>query len=338
MRTLLSLALAVASFACGSRTALDVPPTVVDGGSPALGKDAGPPVGFTPACSSLSDDWLLFDYSAGDGDIMAMRANGSDFRHVSLPHGPGFFPSVSPDGSMLLYAGLPTEPPSTDGGVNSALYLYDLTTHVESLVVNTVDLTYSALSPDKQLVAYVSGYSLHSIRYDGTDDVALLTGPDSNGFGYGHPGFAADSFTVVYGGGGTLGAIHADGTDDVALFSEGDVYNYPNAAFSSDHTQLVAGTLCGPEAPFALSLFDYAALPAACTSGTILASVDASSSPNLANDPSWNPSGLIAYASGVDLFTIPVTGGTPTNITKALTKGGATASDPVWLPACASVP
>jgi Tol biopolymer transport system component len=336
VRALPLLCLAVACVACGSRTALDAP-LAVDGGSPVV-RDAGPPVAFTPACSSQADDWILFDYTAGEGAIMAIRANGTDFRHLNLPHGPGFFPSVSPDGSMLLYAALPTAPPTTDGGVNSALYLYDLTTHVESLVVGTIDLTYSALSPDRQLVAYVSGYSLHSIRYDGTDDVTLLTGPDENGRGYGHPVFAADSVTVVYGGGGILGAIHADGTGNVTLVAEVGVYTYPNAAFSGDHTQIVAGTLCGSEAPFALSVFEYASLPAACASGTLLVGVDQSSSPNQANDPSWNPNGLIAYASDVDIFTIPATGGTPTNVTKALTKGGATASDPVWLPACATVP
>src|SRR5580692_12642450 len=84
---------AVAS--CGARTAL----LVQDAGPPPVTFDSG-------ACTELP--WLLFDivYDTGTptAGIYAMRADGSSGHMVTLPHGPAFFPRVSPDGSKLLYA------------------------------------------------------------------------------------------------------------------------------------------------------------------------------------------------------------------------------------------
>ncbi len=288
--------------------------------------------------------WLLFDLSTGTAQgsgIYAMRQDGTEGHLLDLPHGPGLFPSISHDGGKLLYATYLSPDAEVDGGDDSALYMFDLASHTATLVVTTMQLTYSSLSPDGQTIAYVTGYSLHDIAPDGTNDRALLVGPN-NGTGYGHPTFAADPRTVLYGTGGTIGAIGVDGSGNQTLLTTiPDSFEYPNPAMSPDDAQLVMGGNCSPDSPDALRVYPFASLPgASCESGQILAMVTDGFSPNSANNPSWGPSGLIAYASGPDVWVIPATGGMPTNMTAGLTGDGGTvsASDPVWAPACATLP
>ncbi len=316
--------------ACGSRTGLEA--------SGAAG-DAG---GGVAQCATLP--WLLFDVSdqaTESTTIYAMHADGTALHRVPLPHGPAEYPSVSPDGTKLLYATFFPADADVDGGVDSALYLYDFASRSATLVVTTSQLSYSALSPDGQTVAYTTGYSLAVIAVDGSGNQELLTGPN-NGTGYGHPTFTADSQTIVYGTGGIVGAIGVDGSDNQTLLGAipGSFF-YPNAAFSPDYQELVAGVDCAEDLPLTLAVFSYGTLPgASCTSGRVLADVDDSSSSNLANDPSWGPTGLIAYAADTDVYVIDANGGAPTKVTGKLTgDGGAvSASDPVWAPACAAIP
>jgi hypothetical protein len=309
---------------CGARTELLTPA----------------PVTFA-SCSK--PPWLLFDLDDAtqpdSSGIYALRADGSDGHMMTLPHSPAFFPSVSPDGSHLLYATF--EP--FDAGGGALLYLYDFANQTASLVVMTAALTYSAIAPDGQTVAYVNGYDLHDVAPDGTNDRTLLVGPsESTGSGYGHPTFA-DSQTILYGGGGFIGSIGVDGSNNqtlLATYLGGPLY--PNAGFSPDHGQIVLGASCDQESPDALRIFPYASLPgASCDSGQVLVDVSASASPNDgASDPSWGPDGRIAYGSGQDVWVIAASGGTPTNMTAALTGDGGVyaAADPVWAPGCAVIP
>jgi Tol biopolymer transport system component len=268
-----------------------------------------------------------------------MRADGSSLHVVDLPHGPALYPSVSPDGTKLLYATFMT--PVVDGGVDSTLYLYDFATGTSSVVVTTTELSYSALSPDGKTVAYTTGYDLHDVSTDGTNDVTLLTGPNC-GTGYGHPTFGPDSRTIVYVTGGVVGAIGVDGSGNELLMSAdpGALY-YPNVGFSPDYTQLVMGGFCAPTSPDVLVVFPYASLPgASCQSGRVLTEVSFGAGYSMANDPSWGTNGLIAYGSGQDVYFIPASGGEPVDMTSALTgdSGIISAADPVWAPGCVAIP
>jgi hypothetical protein len=318
--------------ACGSRTQLETSSPVND-------------VTFDAGCPGDPSLWLLFDL-AGDtdtepGGIYAMRADGTGGHALTLPHAPAFFPSVSPDGSKLLYAGALDVDAGLDGGVDSALYAYDFASHTTSLVVTTSGLTYSALSPDGQTVSYVSGYSLEAIDANGANNRTLLMGPNCGGTGYGHPVFA-DSQTVVYGTGGVIGAIGINGSNNETLLTAiPGGFEYPNPAFSPDHQQIAVGLICDQQSPEALRIYEYASLPGAtCESGQVLADVSPGSAPNAANDPSWGSNGLIAYGSGKDVYVIDAIGGTPTNLSAALTgdAGVVVAADPVWAPSCAPLP
>ncbi len=325
---------ALALFAaCGARTGLLASQ---DGGSP----DAA--VTFDAGCAE-PQPWLLFDIlDETGGGIYAMRADGTAGHAVTLPHAPAFFPSVSPDGSKLLYATSLYPDGGYDGGVDSALYLYDFASQTSTLVVTTQQLTYSALSPDGKTVAYVSGYSLHDIAPDGTNDLALLVGPNNCGTGYGHPVFFSDSRTIVYGTGGIIGAIGIDGSDNQTLLTAiPGSFQYPNPTFSPDYQRIVMGAFCDQFTPDALRIYAYATLAqTTCESGQLLVDVSNGAASNMANDPSWSPGGLIAYGSGQDVFVIEASGGTPKNMTAGLTGDGGTlaAADPVWAPACATTP
>lgn len=335
-----SLVLALALAGCGSRTGLPAPNGSAGGNGPS---DAGvlPDEGVDSACPQAENPWLVFDTrgtTAGLQAMYAMRADGSEGHFVQLPHAPAYFPSVSPDGTELLYATPLPADAGAPGGADSALYAYDLVAHTERLLVTTQGLTYSALSPDGQTVAYVSSYSLHAASPGGANDRTLLAGPDNDGSGYGHPTFA-DSQTVVYGTGGAVGAIGIDGTGNRLLVSQTATLLYPNVGFSPDHQRLAAGVDCDPMSLPALVVFDWSSLPAPCESGQVLAQVEESSAFNGANDPSWGPTGLIAYGSGSDVYVVPASGGTPTDVTQGLTDAGMlTAEEPVWAPGCVVVP
>ena len=314
--------LVLASAACGGRTGLSA-------SGPIRSADCQKP-------------WLLFDLSV-DGDparsgIYAMRADGTEGHAVALPHAPAAFPSVSPDGTKLLYATFMT----TDGSDDSALYLYDFASQSSSLVVTTSQLTYSALSPDGQTVAWTTGYSLHAVALDGSNDRTLLAGPNDDGTGYGHPVFAADSTTIVYATGGLIGAIGIDGSNDETLLTAiPGSFQYPNPAFSPDYQQIVVGAFCDQTSPQALRVYAFGSLPGAtCASGQLLVEVSPGSAPNQANDPSWGSDGRIAYGSGKDVYVIAAGGGAAVALTAEITgdAGTVTAADPVWAPGCADVP
>lgn len=325
--------------ACGARTGL----IAQDAGATDAGEPDAP-VSFDAGCPQ-SQPWLLFDvldYSGtASGGIYAMRADGTAGHAVTLPHGPAFFPSVSPGGSKLLYATSLYPDGGYDGGNDSALYVYDFASQTSTLVAQTQELTYSALSPDGKTVAYVSGYTLRDIASDGTNDLALLVGPNGCGTGYGHPVFA-DSSTIVYGTGGIIGAIGIDGSGNQTLLTAiPGSFQYPNPAFSPDYQRIVMGAFCDPASADALRIYAYATLAeTTCESGQLLVDVSNGAASNMANNPSWSPGGLIAYGSGQDVFVIDASGGTPTNMTAGLTGDGGTlaAADPVWAPACAPIP
>jgi Tol biopolymer transport system component len=269
-----------------------------------------------------------------------MRADGTQLHAVPLPHSPAYYPSVSPDGTKLLYT--TSFVPTSDGGNDTALYLFDFASQTALLVVSSFSMSYSALSPDLQTVAYSANYGLYAIGADGTNNRSLVVGSPGNG-AYGHPTFASDSKTILYGTLGVVGSVESDGTNNQTLLT-GVVgsFWYPNPAFSPDYSQIAVGIFCDQTSPFDLLVFQYASLAeTACSSGTVLTTVSESSAENMgATDPSWGPTGLIAYGSYSDVWVIPATGGTPTNVTSKLTgdAGAFTASDPVWAPACAAVP
>lgn len=339
-RRLASFTVVALAVACGSRTGL-LAGSGPSGSSGSSGSSGG--VSFDAGCPEPL--WLLFNLRDDSGQspmsgIYAMRADGTAGHLLPLPHSPSLNASVSPDGSTLLYATYMD--PTEDGGVDSTLYSFDLASQVATPVVTTMGLTYSALSPDGKTVSYVSNFSLRAVDADGTQDRLLIAGPNDCGTGYGHPVFEPDSHTVVYATGGIIGAIGADGSDNRTLLDAiPGSFQYPNPAFSPDYQRIVVGLFCDQASPDALRIFPFASLPGAtCDSGTILTSVTEGSSPNSANDPSWGVNGLIAYASGPDVFVIGPTGGMPRNMTADLTSdaGLVSASDPVWAPGCAQIP
>src|SRR5580700_758732 len=110
---------AAAIAACGARTGLDVPgagaAAVPDGG----GADA---VTFEAGCPQQGNPWLLFDVfdstASHPGGMYAMRADGGGGHPVTMPHSPSLYPSVSPDGTKILYATFQGGNAGEDGGID----------------------------------------------------------------------------------------------------------------------------------------------------------------------------------------------------------------------------
>jgi Tol biopolymer transport system component len=324
-------------FACGGRTGLDLGVESPSQGG-GVSSDAS-------TCVGTGSPWLLFDLFAQSssgylGGIYAMRADGSAGHSLILPSMPALYPSVSADGSHLLFVN-PADLP--DGGGQDALFLYDLATHSARQVASGSTLLSSALSPDGQTVAYTAGLDIRVVGADGTGDRLLLQGPapeDCAIGGYGAPVFLGNSRTILYGTAGTVGRIDIDGSNQADLLSEEDwIVLFPNAALSPDGLSVGAFTACDPSAnEGTLRVYPYASLPAPCASGRPVTQAEQSSFGNESNNPTWSATGMIAFAQVNDVYVVDPDGGAVTNMTATLTGDGGVADDPAWAPPCAEIP
>ncbi len=313
--------------------------------------DAGPNTDARPA-TCTREPWLLFELSSeASSTLYAMRADGSDGHPLNLAS-QGGSASVSPDGTKIFYITFTAEP--ADAGYLGTLFAQDvgsgasqpvLTDPAGSFQTTYTALSYSALSPDGRTLAYTLGYDVHLVNPDGTNDRLLLQGSQDNGIVYGHPSFTPDSLTVLYGSGGNFGSIRVDGSAMSTLVTEdGPGPQYPNVALSPDGASVASVIGCaGLDAgavDTTLRVYPYASLPAPCESGKVVAVVDGGyfAAPNGCPNPSWGPSGLIAYNSGPDVYVVDPGGGFPRNMTAALTGSSRQAFDPIWAPACAPIP
>jgi len=299
--------------ACGARTEL------ARGGSDAS----------TDASSTCAaQPWLLFDYSdgtAGTFSIYAMHPDGSSFHPLDLDGARGIWPTVSPDGTKLLYLKIV---------VNSVtLVLRDLATHAEHALATGLNLTKAAMSPNNQLIAYGNVPDLHMVSADGTGDHVLVQGGGPVYADY--PVFSLNSSTVYFNKAGSLESIRTDGTSLQVLSQSttGEGMEL-GPSLSPDGTKLVAPVDCGA---FELRVFSVTSLPGdLCMTGTKLAEI---TSANVGADsaaPSWGPDSVIVYHDGRDLLLVDAAGGAPTNITSQLTTSG-WAGNPVWAPGCAGL-
>lgn len=326
MLTLTALALLAG---CGARTPLEA-----DG-------DAA----VAPSCAQ---PWLLFDFADGRSAyrIAAVHPDGTGFRLLSLGAEFSYAPNVSPDGRTLLFV-------VSSGMDEVSLRARDLlsgqtrTLARASTAGLSSGITRAALSPDNRYVAFGQSSSLHLANADGTSDRVALRGPFNAGccqWGYGHPVFSADSATVFGATIGRLESLRVDGSNHRVLWSDRFFSNrsipgfvFPNPALSPDGRRLVAQVACDTSQ---LRLYDASLAPAdPCATGTRLVDVGPSMASNESANPSWGPGDLLAWSQDKDLFVLPVAGGTPVNVTSALTTAqGSFAAEPVWAPACANLP
>lgn len=335
---LLCIGLGIVLAGCGARTGLR-----------GVGADAGAPGSVTPTCTKPQSPWLLFDYSAGNGQpygIAAMRLDGSSF-HVVDPGSANVHrnPSVSPDGRSLLYI--------SSSDTQDSLMLRDLASGKTRTIAQTTytlqnpGLGKAAVSPDNKWIAFSDDADVEIATFTGSDAHVLVKGPYQAGccpWGYGHPEFSADSSLIYFSTISRLESIRPDGSGRKLLYQDQffsnpliSGFDFPNASLSPDGQKMVAEVACDVGE---LRVFDVGSLPAdPCKTGTKLVEIGLSEATNEAANPSWGPDGQIAYDDAKDLFVIPATGGKPRNVTAGFTtKQGAMAADPVWAPGCADIP
>jgi Tol biopolymer transport system component len=346
MRRLVFLPLPLALLlACGSRTGLNVEVPEDE-----LASDAGPSSdGSPPACRG--EPWLLFELTDDTtGGLYAMRADGSQGHALNVPM-QGGYASLSGDGTKLFYVTF--TPEAADAGYLGTLFMQDLRSGTTTTLLSDpagsftttyTALSYSALSPDGRTLAYTIGYDVHAFDMGTMNDRVLLQGSLANLIVYGHPSFTPGSDTVLFGTSDAFGSIGVDGSDMETLVAEDGIGPiYPNVALSPDGSSVASVIGCaGLDAGLVdttLRVYPVASLPAACESGTVVTELDDTySSPNGCPNPSWGPSGLIAYSSGTDVYVVDPDGGAPRNMTAELTADAGAAFDPIWAPACAPIP
>jgi hypothetical protein len=324
-----SLALFVALTACGARSELatpdaEAPPTDVRTSDAVAAPDA-PRVVFN-----------LFD-GTGATPVYEIRADGTGLRALTLPGARAVYPTFTADGRYLVYVSLAAN--ETD----ASIVALDLRTRLPRTVLRGTRLGALAVSPDLRTVAYAQDLDLRAVGWDGLNDRPLVRGPNNLGccmWGYGHPAFGTDPSTVYFSTAGRVERIGVDGTRRQQVIPANfRRIIFPNVGVSPDRTRLALGVACADGR--ALRVYDIAALPAPCEAGRELTSIEPSTVGNLSNNPAWGESGEIVYQQSNDLFVVDARGGTPRNLTAALTGGAGSnvsAANPTWVPRGVALP
>jgi hypothetical protein len=310
-RTLLVVLAAGLVAACGARSEL----SVGTGSSTGEARDCGAP-------------WVVFTLiqdADSTSHLYARRADGSDGHLVTLSQDEASYPSTTPDGTALLYAGPELQ----------HLYLHHFADGTDTVLDTLSQVGFGSLSPDGTLVAFGDGNDLWIVGLSGSPAQQLLISGQATPTGAaGYPVFTADSQTVIFAVGGLVQSIHPDGSALTTLISDSSIDTFPNPALSPDAQQLVAVVSCDGTA-FEMRTWPVSSLPAPCTTGTVVTTVPGGTP---YYDQAWGPTGLIAYSGGHDVFLVSATGGTPTNLTADITGTTASASEPTWVPACVALP
>jgi len=283
---------------------------------------------------------VVFTLLDGLGGVRAheLRVDGTGLRALSLPRPRTTHPTFTRDGRFMLYVAL------GDGdGDPMSLVALDLRARTTRTLVTAPRLSTHEVSPDGRTVVYAAGVSLRAIGWDGAGDRLLVAGPyvvGSYEWGYGAPTFAGDSQSVFYATAGRVERIRLDGTRRQTVFTEDPRrIIFPNPTASPDGTRLALAAACddGPR----LRTWAIAALPASCVTGAVVTAVERSEVGNLSNNPAWGAHGEIVYQQGRDLYVVDARGGTPRNLTAALTAAmgpNAHVAFPAWVPEGAALP
>ena len=314
MRPLALALLASLTTACGARTELAASST-------------SPP----PDCGA---PWVLFTFEsevpgqpAVGSEIHARRADGSDAR-VSRCRRRRRYPSITPDGTGLLYAG-----PSLQ-----SLFLYDLAGGAEQQLDTTGQVGFGTVSPDGATVVYGDGNNLWVVGVGGALVQQLLVPSGSTPTGAaGYPAFERDSKTVVFAEGGTVSADDRDGRLRPRHVAHGGGAATPSPTRRSHRTASRSPRWSRATSPrTSCARTRFASLPAACASGAVVTTVPGS--------PPYYDLGVGARGAHRVLrrerrLPRQRCGRRPAGISpRSITGPDASASEPAWAPACAVLP
>jgi hypothetical protein len=327
------------ALGCGSRTSLDVTPFA---SSPDAAADAPLEAAVEAGDASDANDahdaglpcgapWVIFalvPVGPGEGPdhsrLYAIRADGTGGGYLELPQPNGVYPSVSPDGTALLYS----------SGTFDSLFVYHFGDGSEVKLLTSGQVGFGSISPDGTTVVYGDGANLWRVAADGSTPAQLFVPGTKVPSSLGYPVFTKDSKTVVFGALEAVDAVSADGTGLRTLLQDPSSGTFSNPALSPDNLSLVVPVACTDNA-YALRVYPYASLPAACESGTVIAPVDAVS---VDEEPAWGPTGLVAVSDGLNINLVDVASATETTLTGALTGPSTVALEPTWAPSCTSLP
>jgi len=327
---------------CGARSSLDSPsrasrPDASAAGAPthdasadavpSLATEAGP----TPGDAACSSPWVLFALTTIGSEggitarqIYARRSDGTGSHVVALPHPYPVTPSVSPDGTALVY--------TVDTYDHIYVHRFTDGSDVELAISGTT--LDPVLSPDGSRVAYDDGHSVWLAPTDGSSAPKLLVqGGAGPAGGVKRPVFTLDSKRVVFAATAAVESVALDGTDLRTVVSTPASATHDIPAFSPDGASILTSASCDG-ASYALRVFPVSSSPAGCGNSTVVLAVSSWAAEY--SRPAWGPDGLVAYADETgDVIVTTVSGGAPATFTHDLTSGQiATATDPTFAPAC----
>jgi len=141
-----------------------------------------------------------------DTELYTMNPDGSDQRRLTETEDNEFYPSISPDGTRILYT---WSGPLPSGGYGSEIHVMD----VLGTVVNLGNGEMPAWSPDGSHIAFVINEDIWVMNVDGTGRNALTATAVSET----NPVWSPGSSRILFAGGTDAGTTHleimnADGT------------------------------------------------------------------------------------------------------------------------------
>ena len=280
-----------------------------------------------PGPGLASDGFILFDSDVQSlvPHIFAVRADGCVVVQLTSGSSGEQEPSVSPDGTTLLYtSGTP------DAGSERQIYAMNLATKaVRQITTQAGGAGEATFSPDGSTILYSASGNVYLVNADGTGTHAVLTGPAEGGYPvvYEHAVFTPDGQAIVADGQNIVQEYGLDGSYLNTIVPNATTDElYPVVSPSDATLAFVMG--CNGAIADSLAITPMAGSTIQPCGDRVLATAPGGG----LNRPTWGPRGMIAFSrpavNGAQSIAIVDTSDAPHD----LAPDGGRQMNPFWAP------